>query len=216
MLKPSPSNIRDLYIGSLKKIGINPAEHDLRWVEDDWESPTLGAAGLGWEVWCDGMEVTQFTYFQQVAGLECRPVAGEITYGLERLAMFIFGKESVYDLPFSAELSYGDIYHQNEVEYSHFNFTHADTATLFKHFADMEQQCTALLAQGLPLPAYDFCILASHVFNLLNACGVIAVTERAGYIGRVRALAKGCADGYLAAREKLGFPLLKTAMKGAA
>ena len=210
LLKPSPDNIRELYLESLKLLGIDPIDHDIRFVEDDWESPTLGAWGLGWEVWCDGMEVTQFTYFQQVGGLDCKPVAGEITYGLERLAMYIQGVDNVYDLKFNHEgLTYGDVYHDNEVQFSKFNFEIANTETLFAGFTAQEKQCMDLLEKNLPLPAYDCCIQASHVFNLLDARGVISVTERASYIGRVRAMAKGCAEGYYARRQALGFPLLK-------
>lgn len=204
ILKPSPDNIQQLYLDSLVALGINPHEHDIRFVEDDWESPTLGAWGLGWEVWCDGMEVTQFTYFQQVGGIECSPVAGELTYGIERLAMYIQGVENVYDLRWNdakngmPEMSYGDIFLQNEQEFSAYNLEHANTESLLKHFMDAEAECGALLAQSLPLPAYDQCIKASHLFNLLDARGVIGVTERAAYIARVRALAKGCCEAYVA------------------
>ncbi|MEX2451170.1 MAG: glycine--tRNA ligase subunit alpha [Rhodospirillales bacterium] len=207
ILKPSPENSQDLYLESLKVLGIDPNEHDIRFVEDDWESPTLGAAGLGWEVWCDGMEVTQFTYFQQVGGIECNPVAVEMTYGLERLAMYIQGVENVYDLDWNGvegegNVTYGDVYRQNEREQSAFNFEHADTGILARHFADAETQCKALLALDTPLalPAYEHCIKASHLFNLLDARGVISVTERAAYIGRVRALARGCCEAWLASR----------------
>ena len=179
ILKPNPEDILDLYLGSLAAIGIDPDLHDIRFVEDDWESPTLGAWGLGWEVWCDGMEVSQFTYFQQVGGFDCNPVSGEITYGLERLAMYIQGVERVYDLDFNgAGLRYGDVFLQNEQEFSAYNFEHADTDTLFRHFEDAERESAKLLAAGLPLPAYDQCIAASHTFNLLDARGVISVTER--------------------------------------
>ena len=198
ILKPSPANSQDLYLDSLRDLGIDPDYHDIRFVEDDWESPTLGAAGLGWEVWCDGMEVTQFTYFQQVGGIECDPVAVELTYGLERLAMYIQGVENVYDLDFNgAGVSYGDVFLRAEKEFSAYNFEHANTALLFKQFALAEQECHALLAQGLALPAYDQCIKASHVFNLLDARNAISVTERASYIGRVRALAKGSCEAWL-------------------
>jgi glycyl-tRNA synthetase alpha chain len=204
ILKPSPADPQALYLDSLRELGIDPMMHDIRFVEDDWESPTLGAWGLGWEVWCDGMEVTQFTYFQQVGGFECDPVAVELTYGLERLAMYIQGVENVYDLDFNgAGVTYGDVFKQAEVEYSHHNFVHADTDMLFRHFQDAETECLALLREGLPLPAYDQCIKASHRFNLLDARGVISVTERAAYIGRVRALAKGCCEGWLKARGHL-------------
>jgi glycyl-tRNA synthetase alpha chain len=203
VLKPSPDNIQELYLGSLEALGIDLHLHDIRFVEDDWESPTLGAWGLGWEVWCDGMEVTQFTYFQQVGGFECRPVTGEITYGLERLAMYIQGVENVYDLQWNSPAnnmptySYGDVFHRNEVEQSAYNLEHANTQMLSAHFNDAEAECMAILAKGLALPAYDYCLKASHLFNLLDARGVIGVTERANYIARVRALAKGCCTAYL-------------------
>ncbi|MGE3905365.1 MAG: glycine--tRNA ligase subunit alpha [Reyranellaceae bacterium] len=198
ILKPSPPDILELYLGSMKELGIDSTLHDLRFVEDDWESPTLGAWGLGWEVWCDGMEVTQFTYFQQVGGIECSLVAGEITYGLERLAMYIQGKERVYDLDFNGQgVTYGDVFLQNEKEQSAYNFEHANTEMLFQHFKDAEGECQALLGKGLALPAYDQCIKASHNFNLLDARGVISVTERQAYIGRVRALSKACCEQWL-------------------
>jgi glycyl-tRNA synthetase alpha chain len=199
VLKPSPADVQQLYLDSLRHLGIDPAMHDIRFVEDDWESPTLGAWGLGWEVWCDGMEVTQFTYFQQVGGIECAPVAAEITYGLERLAMFIQEVENVYDLDWNgAGVKYGDVFLRAEREYSAHNFEHANTKALLQHFKDAEAECMALLEKKLALPAYDQCIKASHLFNLLDARGVISVTERAAYIGRVRALAKGCCEGWLA------------------
>ncbi len=199
ILKPSPDNLQELYLQSLRELGIDPLLHDIRFVEDDWESPTLGAWGLGWEVWCDGMEVTQFTYFQQVGGLECKPVSGELTYGLERLAMYIQGKENVYDLDFNgAGVTYGDVFLENEKQFSAYNLEYADTTQLLQHFSDAEKECQALLAQNLPLPAYDQCIKASHRFNLLDARGVIGVTERAAYIGRVRALAKAGCEAYVA------------------
>lgn len=202
VLKPSPENIQELYLDSLRALGIDPLLHDIRFVEDDWESPTLGAWGLGWEVWCDGMEVTQFTYFQQVGGFECKPVTGELTYGLERLAMYIQGKENVYDLAFNDDgVTYGEVFLANEQQFSAYNLEFADTDMLFRHFEDAEKECTALLKQNLPLPAYDQCIKASHSFNLLDAGGVISVTERAAYIGRVRAMAKGCCAKYLASLE---------------
>jgi glycyl-tRNA synthetase alpha chain len=213
VLKPSPDNIQQLYLDSLRALGIDPMAHDIRFVEDDWESPTLGAWGLGWEVWCDGMEVTQFTYFQQVGGIECNPVAGELTYGLERLAMYIQGVENVYDLKWNhaqngeVQFTYGDVFKQNEVEFSAYNLEAADTAQLFAQFEQAESECKALLAfarEGvaapLVLPAYDQCIKASHRFNLLDARGVIGVTERAGYIGRVRALAKQCCEHWVASQ----------------
>ncbi len=199
ILKPSPDDILDLYLGSLRAIGIDTAKHDIRFVEDDWESPTLGAWGLGWEVWCDGMEVTQFTYFQQVGGIECRPVSGEITYGLERLATYIQGVDSVYDLAYNdAGVSYGDVFLENEKQFSAYNFEHANTEVLFRQFGEAQAECRALLDQKLPLPAYDQTIKASHIFNLLNARGVISVAERQAYIGRVRELAKGCCEGWMA------------------
>lgn len=201
ILKPSPANVLELYLGSLKALGIDPKRHDIRFVEDDWESPTLGAWGLGWEVWCDGMEVTQFTYFQQVGGFDCDPVSAEITYGLERLAMYVQGKENVYDLDFNGRgVKYGEVFHQAEREFSAYNFEHADTEQLFRRFVDVEKECHALIAQGLALPAYDQCMKASHTFNLLDARGVISVTERAAYIGRVRALAKACCAQWLKSR----------------
>ena len=199
VLKPSPDNIQELYLDSLKALGIDAALHDIRFVEDDWESPTLGAWGLGWEVWCDGMEVTQFTYFQQVGGFDCNPVMGEITYGLERLAMYVQGIDNVYDLDWNgAGVTYGDVFLENEKQFSAYNFEHANTDILFQHFRDAESECHALLEVNLPLPAYDHCLKASHLFNLLDARGVISVTERAAYIGRIRALAKGSAEAWLA------------------
>ena len=201
VLKPSPDDVQQLYLDSLYRLGIDPALHDIRFVEDDWESPTLGAWGLGWEVWCDGMEVSQFTYFQQVGGFECSPVTAELTYGLERLAMFIQEIENVYDLDWNgAGVSYGDVYLQAEREFSAYNFEHANTTALLQHFTDAEGECATLLEKKLPLPAYDQCIKASHLFNLLDARGVISVTERAAYIGRVRALAKGCCEAWIESR----------------
>ncbi len=210
IMKPSPANLQDLYLKSLFAIGIDPALHDIRFVEDDWESPTLGAWGLGWECWCDGMEVSQFTYFQQVAGFECSPVAGELTYGLERLAMYVQGVENVYDLNFNGlegedKITYGDVFLQAEQEYSRHNFEAANTDTLARHFKDAEAECKALLDFGnkgegrhlMALPAYDQCIKASHLFNLLDARGVISVTERQSYIFRVRELAKACGEAWL-------------------
>jgi glycyl-tRNA synthetase alpha chain len=220
ILKPSPPNIQELYLESLKQLGIDPLKHDIRFVEDDWESPTLGAWGLGWEVWLNGMEVTQFTYFQQVGGIECRPVSGEITYGLERLAMYIQGVENVYDLKFNENsrirelenseyrilessnprilaVTYGDVFLKNEQQFSAYNLEFANTDMLLQHFKDAEKECEAMLAKNLPLPAFDQCIKASHNFNLLDARGVISVTERASYIAKVRALAKGCCESYV-------------------
>ncbi len=202
ILKPSPQDSQSLYLESLARLGVDPLKHDIRFVEDDWESPTLGAWGLGWEVWCDGMEVTQFTYFQQVGGIPCELVSCELTYGLERLAMYIQGVENIYDIDFNGRgVSYGDVFLQAEREYSAHNFEHADTDMLLRHFADAEQECQALLAKKLALPAYDQCIKASHRFNLLDARGVISVTERAAYIGRVRALAKACCEAWLDSRK---------------
>ncbi len=202
ILKPSPADSQQLYLDSLRALGIDPTLHDIRFVEDDWESPTLGAWGLGWECWLDGMEVSQFTYFQQVGGIECDPVATELTYGLERLATYIQGVESIYELdyngaPGNGRITYGDVFLRNEQEFSAYNFEHANVPKLFEHFRDAEAECTALLQAGLPLPAYDQCMKASHLFNLLDARGVISVTERASYIGRVRTLAKGCCEGWL-------------------
>jgi glycyl-tRNA synthetase alpha chain len=198
ILKPSPADPQALYLKSLEAIGIDVMAHDIRFVEDDWESPTLGAWGLGWEVWCDGMEITQFTYFQQVGGLECDPVAVELTYGLERLAMYVYGVENVYDLAFNDRgVKYGDIFKRAEIEYSAHNFEFANTDILFRRFTDCENECRALLEHRLALPAYDQCIKASHTFNLLDARGVISVTERAAYIARVRALAKACCEMWL-------------------
>jgi glycyl-tRNA synthetase alpha chain len=209
MLKPSPTDIQALYLKSLAKIGIDQKTHDIRFVEDDWESPTLGASGLGWECWCDGMEVSQFTYFQQIAGFECAPVSGEITYGLERLAMYVQGVENVFDLNFNGregaeKVTYGDVFLQAEQEYSRYNFEAADTEMLFRHFKDAEEECKRILKIGekdkrheMALPAYDQCIKASHIFNLLDARGVISVTERQSYIARVRELAKACGAAWL-------------------
>ena len=214
LLKPSPDEIQDLYLESLKYLGIDPLVHDIRFVEDNWESPTLGAWGLGWEVWLDGMEISQFTYFQQVGGLDCSPVAGEITYGLERLAMYLQDKDSVFDLLWSktleGDVSYGDIYHQNEVEMSTYNFELADTDSLFKWFDTCESECTKLIEKNLPLPAYEMVLKASHSFNLLDARHAISVTERQRFILRIRTLSKAVAQIYFEGREALGFPLIKT------
>ncbi len=211
-MKPSPDAFQELYLGSLKMLGFDPLEHDIRFVEDDWESPTLGAWGLGWEVWLNGMEVTQFTYFQQVGGLDCRPVTGEITYGLERLAMYLQGVESVYDLvwtngPFG-KVTYGNVFHQNEVEMSTYNFEEADVESLFRWFDTCESEAKRLIEKGLPLPGYEMVLKASHTFNLLDARRAISVTERARFIGRVRTLAKAVAQAYFDRRERLGFPML--------
>jgi glycyl-tRNA synthetase alpha chain len=220
VIKPSPLEILDLYLGSLTALGLDPLVHDVRFVEDNWESPTLGAWGLGWEVWLNGMEITQFTYFQQVGGLDCHPVTGEITYGLERLAMYLQGVESIYDIVVTdgplGRLTYGDVFQQNEAEQSAYNFEHADVAALLRHFEDHERECQKLLAAQLPLPAYEQVLKASHTFNLLDARRAISVTERQRYILRVRTLASGVARAYLESREKLGFPLVKRAAGAAA
>ena len=209
LLKPSPADVQETYLESLGEIGISSAHHDIRFVEDDWESPTLGAWGLGWEVWCDGMEVTQFTYFQQVGGIECDPVSVELTYGLERLAMYIQGVENVFDLDWNGVegeggISYGDVFLRAEREFSAYNFEFANTEALFRHFTDAEAECAALLEKRLALPAYDQCIKASHLFNLLDARGVISVTERAAYIGRVRKLSGQCCGAWIAGQQDGG------------
>lgn len=209
VLKPSPDDVQQLYLDSLEALGIELVKHDVRFVEDDWESPTLGAWGLGWEVWLDGMEITQFTYFQQVGGIDIRPVAAELTYGVERLAMFIQGVDSLFELEWAAGISYGDLFHQNEVEFSQFNFEAADTEKLFSCFDLHEVEAERLISLGLVLPGYDFVLKCSHTFNLLDARGALSVSERTRFIGRVRALARQAAQGYLAQREKLGFPLLQ-------
>lgn len=209
ILKPSPQNIQDLYLDSLKSFGLDPLAHDIRFVEDDWESPTLGAWGLGWEVWLDGMEITQFTYFQQCGGIDLKPISGEITYGCERIAMYLQGVDNVYDLEWIEGIKYGDIHHQTEVEFSHYNFEEADTDMLFQLFEMYEKECIRLAEKDLVFPAYDFVLKGSHAFNLLDARSAISVTERASYIGRVRNMSKLCAEGYVKQREKLGFPLLK-------
>jgi glycyl-tRNA synthetase alpha chain len=213
VLKPAPENILDLYIGSLEALGINPKAHDIRFVEDDWENPTLGAWGLGWEVWLNGMEVTQFTYFQQVGGLDCTPTTGEITYGLERLAMYLQGVESVYDLVWTEghngqRIYYRDVFHQNEVEQSTYNFEHASTDVLFAHFNDYEAEAKRIIDVPLALPAYEQTLKAAHTFNMLDARGAISVTERAAYIGRIRNLSRAVAQAYYDSRERLGFPML--------
>jgi glycyl-tRNA synthetase alpha chain len=211
ILKPSPDNIQELYIESLRHLGVDPQIHDIRFVEDNWESPTLGAWGLGWEVWLNGMEVTQFTYFQQVGGLECFPVSGEITYGLERIAMYLQGVDSIYDLVWAegpdGVVTYGDVFHQNEVEMSAYNFEHANTEALFSNFDECERACNQLIQSGLPLPAYEQVLKASHYFNLLDARQAISVTERQRFILRVRTLSREVAEAYFESRRKLGFPL---------
>ena len=216
VLKPSPDNIQDLYLDSLRELGIDPNVHDIRFVEDNWESPTLGAWGLGWELWLNGMEVTQFTYFQQVGGLECYPVTGEITYGLERIAMYLQGVDSIYDLVWTegpqGKVTYGDVFHQNEVEMSTYNFEHADVAFMFQSFDTYERESQRLIEQGLPLPAYEMVMKASHAFNLLDARHAISVTERQRFILRVRTLARAVAKSYFDSRLKLGFPLAPKAL----
>jgi glycyl-tRNA synthetase alpha chain len=215
VLKPSPDNIQELYLGSLEAIGLDLTQHDIRFVEDDWESPTLGAWGLGWEIWLDGMEVTQFTYFQEVGGLPCKPVLGEITYGLERLCMYLQGVDNVYDLVWTHDpltqttLSYGDVYHQNEVEQSTYNFEYSDVNWLLQQFNQFEHQANQLMEKQLALPAFEMVMKSSHTFNLLDARGAISVTERAAYIARVRTLARAVAQSYYQSREILGFPMLK-------
>ena len=216
VLKPSPANIQELYLGSLKMLGLDTTVHDVRFVEDNWESPTLGAWGLGWEIWLNGMEVTQFTYFQQVGGIECRPVTGEITYGLERIAMYLQGVSSVYDLTWSdgpmGKVSYGDIFLQNEVEMSEYNFDHADVDSLFSTFDSCERESARMIKADLPLPAYELVLKASHTFNLLDARKAISVTERQRFILRVRTLARAVAQAYYQRRESLGFPLINSKM----
>jgi glycyl-tRNA synthetase alpha chain len=217
VLKPSPDNIQDLYLGSLRRLGVDTSVHDIRFVEDNWESPTLGAWGLGWEVWLNGMEVTQFTYFQQVGGINCYPVTGEITYGLERIAMYLQGVDSVYDLVWSdgpfGKVTYGDVFHQNEVEMSTFNFEHANTEMLFAQFDAYEQESKKLIGVGLPLPAYEYVLKASHTFNLLDARKAISVTERQRFILRVRELARAVAEAYFASRRSAGFPLAEPSIR---
>jgi glycyl-tRNA synthetase alpha chain len=209
ILKPSPENVQELYLESLRFIGIDPDRHDIRFVEDNWESPTLGAWGLGWEVWLDGMEITQFTYFQQCGGIDCRPVSVELTYGLERLAMFIQEKDSVFDIVWVGDVTYRDVHHQGEVEHSCYNFEEADIEMLFKMFDLFEKEAERIAAKGLVLPAYDYVLKCSHTFNLLDARGAISVTERTGYIHRVRNIARACAEAYVKQREAISYPLLK-------
>jgi len=224
VLKPSPPDILELYLGSLEALGLDLKQNDVRFVEDDWENPTLGAWGLGWEVWLNGMEVTQFTYFQQVGGIECKPITGEITYGIERLAMYLQNKENVYDLVWTTSreqgveriLTYGDVYHQNEVEQSTYNFEHSDAETLLRHFSDYEAGAKRLIDAELALPAYEQVLKAAHTFNLLDARGAISVTERAAYIGRIRNLARAVAASYYESRERLGFPMLNVPKNKAA
>lgn len=209
VMKPSPENIQELYLGSLEALGINPLEHDIRFVEDNWENPSLGCAGLGWEVWLDGMEVTQFTYFQQVGGLECHPVTSEITYGLERLASYIQEVESVYDLVWTGDVKYGDIFTQPEYEHSKYAFEESNAELLMQLFTDFEKEATGLMEKGLVHPAYDYVLKCSHAFNLMDARGIISATDRAGFLGRIRKMARTIAKTFVAEREALGFPLLK-------
>jgi len=213
IMKPSPDNIQELYLESLENLGIDPKQHDIRFVEDNWESPTLGAWGLGWEVWLDGMEITQFTYFQQVGSVDVKPVSSEITYGLERLAMYIQGVENVFDIQWTADYTYGDVFHQNEVEQSAYSFDLSDEALLFDLFDKYEKEAVRIIELGRVHPAYDYVLKCSHAFNLLDARGAISVSERTAFIGRVRKLARLCAEAYLAQREALGYPMLKRGAK---
>jgi len=210
VIKPSPLNVQELYLESLKRFGLNLMEHDVRFVEDDWESPTLGAWGLGWEVWLDGMEITQFTYFQQAGSIDLHPVTAEITYGLERIAMYLQGVDSVYDIAWNDEISYGEIFHQAEVEFSTFNFEEADVDKMIGFFNSYEAEAEKLIGKDLVLPAYDYCLKCSHVFNLLDARKAISVAERTRYIGRIRNIVRNVAESYVSQREKMGFPLLKS------
>ena len=210
LLKPSPANVQKLYLQSLKVLGVDPLEHDIRFVEDDWESPTLGASGLGWEVWLDGMEITQFTYFQQTGSIDLHPVSVEITYGLERICMYLQGVDNVYDLQWNDRITYGDVHHQQEVEQSTYNFEVADVDALLGFFNQYEAEAKKIIARDLVLPAYEYCLKCSHMFNLLDARGAISVTERTGYIARIRNIVRLCAEAYLKQRQALGFPLLNT------
>ena len=209
ILKPSPMDVQKLYLGSLRALGVDPLEHDIRFVEDDWESPTLGASGLGWEVWLDGMEISQFTYFQMAGSLELHPVSVEITYGLERITMYLQGVDNVYDLKWNADITYGDVHHQQEVEQSTYNFEKADVDALFKLFNIYETEAGQIIKEPLVLPAYEYCLKCSHTFNLLDARGAISVTEQTGYIARIRNLARACAEAYVKQREEMGYPLMK-------
>lgn len=209
IMKPSPDNIQEIYLDSLRSVGIDPLKHDIRFVEDDWESPTLGAWGLGWEVWLDGLEITQFTYFQQAGGIDLKPISAELTYGIERIAMFLQGVESVYDLTWVEGVTYGDVHHKGEVEWSIHNFDEADVALQLQLFDQYERESLRLIEKGLVLPAYDYCLKCSHAFNILDARGAIGVTERTSFIGRVRNMARRCAEAYLKQREEMGFPLMK-------
>jgi glycyl-tRNA synthetase alpha chain len=214
ILKPSPTDVQQLYLQSMKVLGVDPLEHDIRFVEDDWESPTLGASGLGWEVWLDGMEITQFTYFQHAGSIELSPIPVELTYGLERIAMYLQGVDNVYDLKWNAQLTYGDVHHQQEVEQSTYNFEVADVAMLLDLFGKYETEAERAVKAGLVLPAYEFCLKCSHTFNLLDARGAISVTERTGYIARIRNMVRLVAEAYVKQREEMGFPLIKKAAKG--
>ncbi|MCP4747807.1 MAG: glycine--tRNA ligase subunit alpha [Desulfobacteraceae bacterium] len=209
ILKPSPQDVQQLYLSSLKVLGIDPLDHDIRFVEDDWESPTLGASGLGWEVWLDGMEITQFTYFQLAGSIELSPVSVELTYGLERITMYLQGVDSVYDLKWNETISYGDVHHQQEVEQSTYNFESADVSMLHDLFEKYESESNRIIKDGMVLPAYEYCLKCSHTFNLLDARGAISVTERTGFIGRIRNMARACAEAYLKQREQMGYPLLQ-------
>ena len=209
LIKPSPADIQEQYLDSMKVLGVDPLEHDIRFVEDDWENPTIGAAGLGWEVWLDGMEVTQFTYFQMAGSLELHPISVELTYGLERIAMYLQKVDNVYDLKWNDDIRYGEVAHQQEVEQSTYNFEVADVDMLFKRFYMYEAESKRTFAKGLVLPAYELCLKCSHTFNLLDARGAVSVAERTGYIGRVRNLARACAEGYVKQREEMGFPLIR-------
>ena len=209
ILKPSPGDVQEQYLESLKVLGLEPLDHDIRFVEDDWESPTLGASGLGWEVWLDGMEITQFTYFQMAGSIELKPVTAEITYGLERICMYMQGVDNVFDLKYNDTLTYGDLFHRQEVEQSTYNFEKADVDMLLSFFNNYEKEANRMIEEGLVLPAYEYCIKCSHTFNLLDARGAISVTERTRYIGRIRQIARKCAQEYLNQREEMGFPLLK-------
>ena len=210
VLKPSPADVQELYLDSLRALGLDLSRHDVRFVEDDWESPSLGAWGLGWEVWLDGMEITQFTYFQQAGGLDLEPVSAELTYGLERIAMYLQDKESIYDVEWAPGITYGQVHHQSEVEFSRFDFDAADPAVHFRLFETYETEAHRLLKEDLILPAYDYCLKCSHLFNILDARGAVSVTERASYLGRLRGVARQIAEGYLRQREALGYPLLET------
>lgn len=213
LLKPSPVDVQNRYLASLSALGVDPLEHDVRFVEDDWESPTLGASGLGWEVWLDGMEITQFTYFQIAGSLELHPISVEITYGLERIAMYLQGVDNVYALKWNSDITYGDVHHRQEVEQSAYNFEKADVDALFQRFALYEAEAERIVKESFVLPAYEYCLKCSHTFNLLDARGAISVTERTGYIARIRNLARGCAEAYVKQREELGYPLLKKSLR---